>query len=144
MTRFSSSATHLRLADRDERLLHRNCPQVRTIEAPRSGQEDTMRFATTMEGLLRRQSDQCRADALGLPSCGLMRPLQQCHGAAADRLDPLSPVFGRSDLVGARNRRAGAHRHPAARDRVFTRGRSGYRKSSCREDDPARAGSPRP
>ena len=92
-----------------------NWPQLRTIEgASQRVQEDTMRFATTM-GRFWRQSDQCRAYALGLPA-GSREALQQCHGAAADRLDPLPPGIRRSDLVGARNRRAGADRHPAAQD----------------------------
>jgi hypothetical protein len=47
-----------------------------------------MRFATTMEV----QSDQCCADALGLPASS-GESFQQCCGAAADRLDSRREVW---------------------------------------------------
>src|ERR1700681_2066324 len=83
---------HLPLADRDERLLHRKLattPHHRGRLAAGAGGHHAV---CDHHGRSRRQSDQCRADALGLPA-GPREALQQCHGAAVDRLDPLSLVF---------------------------------------------------
>src|SRR6202171_1871190 len=125
MTRFFVSHYIFRWRNARNDFYVANWPQLRTIEGASQRGAGGHHAVCDHHGRSRRQSDQCRADALGLPA-GSREALQQCHGAAADRLNPLSPGICRSDLVGARNRRAGADRHPAARDRVFQpAGRSG-------------------
>ena len=81
-----------------------NWPRLRTIEgASQRVQEDTMRFATTMEGLGVNLISAVLTLLAFLPV--LCEALQQHHGAAADRLHPLSAGVRCGDLVGARNRR---------------------------------------
>ncbi len=116
---------HLPLADGDERLLHRKLATAAHHRGRLAAGAGRHHAVCDHHGRSRRQSDQCRADAACLPA-GSGEALQQCHRAAADRLDPLSAGVRRRDLVGARNRRAGADRHPAARNRVLQpAGRSG-------------------
>jgi peptide/bleomycin uptake transporter len=88
-----------------------NWPRLRTIEgASQRVQEDTMRFASTMESL-----------GVNLISAvlTLLAFLPVHHRSASRGLDPLSAGVRRRRLVGTRHRGACADRHSPARDRIL-------------------------
>ena len=102
-----------------------NWSRLRTIEgASQRVQEDTMRFATTVEGLGVNLISAVLTLLAFLPV--LLRLSSNVTELPLIGSHPLSAGVRRGDLVGARHRRAGADRHQAARNRILQpAGRSG-------------------
>jgi len=120
------------------RLYMANWPRLRAIEgASQRVQEDTMRFATTMEGL-GVNLIRCRADAAGLPAGSRQAPPSNVTELPLIGLDPLSAcvcaVICR--CLGPEHWRWIGISCP--RNRCFsTSGRAAYRKELVLgEDDP--------